>query len=323
MGNKQYGREQGGLIFEAALILPLIFLCCWLLFSATVATQTDQLVRYAGEQVTSELALMLPVIDTIATESEVLPDKFFRDLLRATHSDSIYRELSDLASSVVLGSHINSRIDYWLSTAIAENAGKLPRQKRQVAIDLALEEHHLVMKLSYTVSTPWNEAWRETKFYIPLWTRYDYSELVKDENKSADDNIWSADNFTRGRYFRDQVGANLPFNFPVICKVSGSAVTAMRSIDFTAPGYADILTGEEQLAYEIDRLANFTGATRGDIKVDKVQNRELILIIPRNTPKIYNEAWRERQRALASARGVELKFIERGTSQRYQSKKEE
>lgn len=320
---KKYSREAGSLMMEAALVIPLILWCCWLIFSAISATQTDQLIRYAGEQVVSELALTLPMVDAVATESDVLPADLLSDLLKITESENIFREVGDLASSVILGSHINRRLDYWLTTAIQANAGKLPSQKRKVLVDLALQDHYLKLKVHYTVSTPWHEAWRQADFFVPLWTRYDLSELMAESRDSADDNIWSADNFTRGKYFRKQIGANLPFNFPVVCKVEGQAVTAMRSMDLTAPGYGQLEEGERQIAYEISRLVNFSGAIKGKISIQSVSNRELILIIPNNTPKIYNEAWRIRQSALALEQGVQLKFIERGKSRRYQSEEKE
>lgn len=112
--------------------------------------------------------------------------------------------------------------------------------------------------------------------------------LYGDENTGNEEDIWSLDNFTRGRKIRAAFGANLPFNFPVIAKFDQGAAIMIKSMDLTAKSYQDAPSVGERIQAYINELAMYNGQEKpwgkdgiviraGDIKMKKI-----ILVIPGN-----------------------------------------
>ncbi len=112
----------------------------------------------------------------------------------------------------------------------------------------------------------------------------------EEEHKNEGD-IWSLDNFSRGRKLREIFGGDLPFNFPVIASFKDGVATMIKSMDLTASTYQEAETVREKLYGYIDELANFKGQEepwgkdRIVIKNDEIKEKQLILVIPGNEIK--------------------------------------
>ena len=138
----------------------------------------------------------------------------------------------------------------------------------------------------------------------------------RDEIRTEVEDVWSLDNFRRGRRLRAFYGGNLPFNFPVIAAFDSGTATMIKSIDLTAKTYqtaskvADVINGY------IAELAAFKGqeqpwGSKGIvIREAEINMRRLLLVIPGNPISPETEAVLESLRQKAAAKGIVL-WIER------------
>jgi len=114
-----------------------------------------------------------------------------------------------------------------------------------------------------------------------------------------EEDIWSLDNFTRGKKLREIFGGNLPFNFPVIASFKDGVATMIKSMDLTASTYQTPDVVREKLYSYIDELASFQGqenpwgSDRIVIKNCDIRQKQLVLIIPGNTiqPEVESELY--------------------------------
>ncbi|HHV99110.1 MAG TPA: hypothetical protein GXX36_05990 [Clostridiaceae bacterium] len=132
----------------------------------------------------------------------------------------------------------------------------------------------------------------------------------KEDASDNEEDIWSLDNFSRGKKLREIFGANLPFNFPVIASFKDGVATMIKSMDLTASTYQTAGVVREKLYSYIDELADFQGQEnpwgrdRIVIKNDDIKQKQLVLIIPGNT--IQAEVEEELHRCInyANSRGI-------------------
>jgi hypothetical protein len=112
----------------------------------------------------------------------------------------------------------------------------------------------------------------------------------KPENNSGEetDNIWSLNNFQRGKKIRKIFGANLPENFPVLSRYEGDKATIIKSMDTTAQTYQNAEAVINRIDQYIDKLAQYKGqevpwgSSKIQIKEKDIKSRELIFVIPSN-----------------------------------------
>ncbi len=115
--------------------------------------------------------------------------------------------------------------------------------------------------------------------------------LYGDEAIEYKEDIWSLDNFTRGRKVRDMFGANLPFNFPVIARYEGGIATMIKSMDLTATSYQDVDAAERKIKEYINELLKYNGQQKPwgkdqiIIDPDDIKIKKLLLVIPENELK--------------------------------------
>lgn len=310
--------NKGGLTLEAALIMPLMLLVVWVMISSLQAWQTGLLMRYAADQVVAEVQLVIPLAEGIAeqVDSETL-DHLTGSILRA-EANELQQELTDLASSWVFNQFLNRRLDYYLDLASQKNRLKLGPSDRRIKLAWRESGHGLDLIVDYTVTTVWSHAWQQVRCLIPVWSNFDPGELRGQAGDDQSDNaIWSADNFSRGRYFREQMGANLPFNFPVIAAFQDGKAVAIRSMDLTAPLYQQSDQFNRQMHYELERLEKFEGASLGSVTVEGIKQKKLLLVIPENSPSSFSAPLLQEWQARARMQGINLEFVKKFTSTRY------
>lgn len=321
---------RGSLSLEAAVLLPLILIFFFFLLSAELAALGESQLRYALDQVGTEISLLFPAAEKAMEKGGELGKQILKKTLDQNDAGLLESMAGDYASSLFLGPFLERRLDMWISEKRRGGGLPLPPHERQLFLDWSPDGKGLTLTLWYSTPLLIGRVEREIKAFVPLWSERvpEKTKAKEGQESSQDDDIWSADNFSRGRYFRDKVGSNLPANYPTIAAFDEGRAKAVRSMDLTAPAYADVSTARQNILLEMEQLAAFRGHSSLSKKVptireEEIESRELVLITPRNSPGFYDEGfWAEMKRE-ASARGLLLDVRQIGRSHRYQDEGEE
>ena len=151
------------------------------------------------------------------------------------------------------------------------------------------------------------------------WLGGDEQNNESREDEKQED-IWSLDNFTRGRKIRKLFGANLPFTFPVLASFnygSGTA-TMIKSMDLTSASYQNIERVSKKIKFHIEELEAYNGQEKpwGQdkiiIKNNNIIKRQLILVIPNNPITSVVELEIEQCKLYAQSKGINLKIQKYG-----------
>ncbi len=115
---------------------------------------------------------------------------------------------------------------------------------------------------------------------------------------------WAA----RGNYFSEQLGANLPANFPVIDKWLSGVATSIKSIDLNAATYQDAARLTYRLNDYINKVALYEGDEAGVIAIrpSAISRRVLSLAVPKGSMTAAQQAAIEAARLRAQAFDVDL-----------------
>ncbi len=140
------------------------------------------------------------------------------------------------------------------------------------------------------------------------------TEAVSDEQEG----IWSLDNFTRGKKFREIYGANLPSSFPVIAAFVDDTAVMIKSMDITAKSYADssavtvTITGYFKELSKYEGQEEPWGSNKITILKHDIKRKKLILVIPQNEISAEVQQELESCRTKAAATGVTLQIEKYG-----------
>jgi hypothetical protein len=101
----------------------------------------------------------------------------------------------------------------------------------------------------------------------------------------APSQAWKLGWAARGAYINEQLGANLPSNFPVLDVWFDGAVTSIKSIDLTAATYQDATRLTYRLNNYIDQLALFEGDELAGyiLRASDIERRVLNLAVPKGS----------------------------------------
>lgn len=304
----------GGLSLEAALCMPLL-LFLLLAFLQVLNFQRSELIfREALDYACEETSLALKAAESLALD--LAPDEG-RAFLRRLFPDERYRQLlNDYLSTAVLQLFLEARVQHWrqhLATrygwtlAAEEHAYRLRWEQQGPALQVLARLKQRILGLPQTV---------EIHAYIPFWTRYSRAELAKQDQQveeTKEEDVWTLDNFSRGRFFRQHYGANLDQFYPSIQYFADGLARRIKSYDLTAPSYAAADYLEKRVAEDISILADFQSGP--GIQAGMVRERELLIVVPRNSPPAL-WARLQAQQAEAAARGVRLRLEQYGEHRR-------
>jgi filamentous hemagglutinin len=89
----------------------------------------------------------------------------------------------------------------------------------------------------------------------------------------------------------------LASNFPVVDRFQNGVATSIKSIDLLAKSYQNISTLTRTVQGYVNTLANWKGATWGNVAIqaDQIMGRELLLAIPPNASEAQLQALQELQ----------------------------
>ncbi|NLM19659.1 MAG: hypothetical protein GX217_06515 [Clostridiaceae bacterium] len=318
--------EAGGIIFDAAIIMPLIIFICYFMLSTILTIQHEIIMRYALDQTAKELSLIIPLAEGISSEIEQGSIDNLIDSILPGFASEFRQAAGDLAGSIFLQNFLQARIEKWLIDGANRLKIKMPSDQRQIILT-TISDHSLQLKILYHVKTPWTTTEKSAVSYVPVWTKYDSKYQLNnesnDEHGEIADSIWSEHNFVRGKYFREQYNANLPFNYPTICRYQAGEITAVRSLDLTAPSYDSSEKVKLQLEQEINNLASFNGSERDTglpifkITSADIKTRKLIIVIPGNSDYDLSSQLFKNVETFASNSGITIQIDIRGNSYRY------
>jgi hypothetical protein len=148
-------------------------------------------------------------------------------------------------------------------------------------------------------------------------------EYARYRDEENDEDIWSLDNFTRGRKIRELFGANLPFTFPVIARYDNDSgtITMIKSMDLTLAYYQDPAVVSKKIRIYIDELKAYKGQEtpwgrdKIVIKNSNIAKRQLTLVIPGNSIVSVVMKEIEQCRFYAANNGVDLNVVKYGKKQ--------
>jgi hypothetical protein len=106
--------------------------------------------------------------------------------------------------------------------------------------------------------------------------------LIGKLSKIGTPSPWELDPFQRGVVIEQQLGHNLPGNFPTIDKFENGKATSIKSLDTTGATYQNVKTLERTLTGYIDKVKGFNGANWAGVNIQAgdIRMRELQLAVP-------------------------------------------
>ncbi|NJP41749.1 hypothetical protein HCH52_11950 [Oscillospiraceae bacterium HV4-5-C5C] len=278
-------KDDGTVTLEAALILPvslwfILLLTAWQYISATEILLTDSLEILADEI-------------SFASSSLSLAESVW-DQLELASLQGMDRELLDTGIDFITEEILRSRLySYYRSL---QQAAAYPRDYLvglELELDKSQEESQSVwwITIHYQVDAVLGTVARSKQWAVGIWkpaAREEETEANGDQT-AADESIWAADNFSRGRYFRNKYQANLPEFYPTIARYAAGTVTSIKSIDLNRATYQSSLVLEAQLGSMLLDLSRFSGSSQATelsekpyISQSDIRQKKLLLIIPEN-----------------------------------------
>jgi RHS repeat-associated protein len=104
--------------------------------------------------------------------------------------------------------------------------------------------------------------------------------------------VWDLAPFKRGKAIEQQLGHNLPSNFPTIDKFTNGAATSIKSMDLAAKTYSDAAAITRVGEGYIDKVAAFQGRNWAgvNIKPGDITSRTLELAVPSGATQAQQQA---------------------------------
>ena len=321
---KKERKTAANFTLEAALIIVPVLLVFITLLFIMYAKLIALDIRYAVENIAEELAVIFPLADSLAEDSSGKLGEILNKYLLAEDRSILDKLAGDYASSLFLEPLLEHRLDYYLQDKYSSGGFSLKEQHRQILLDWASNGKSLRLDVFVYLPTYFGKYEQKISALIPLWSQRLQSgkEEDKTEGDEQADSIWEADNFTRGRYFRDKEGANLPLNYPVIASFKNGRAKAIKSMDLTAPSYQSPQAAVEAVRQHLDKLANFKGKEFNSTKLPSIKESEIVakdfvLIVPKNLPENYSRHFFNGLQAEAEALGLNFTYKQLGKSKRY------
>ena len=322
-----YINKKGTVSLETAISLSIVLIFITGIICVTVFLRTDILMQRSVEQSCEDFAMIMPcsvtASDTVSTLVNALPDN-------ASGNSDIERIGSAVAGidtitsgsvraallTIIMGERFTDDI---ASQYVDYNGGSNFWGPEQICVDLDIEDYYIDVNVTYCINTIIGPIQRQIISVIPFYGDFELFLSADDGESQPSDDIWHEDNFTRGRYFAQMYGANLPPTFPVINSYNSGNVTSIVSIDLNRPTYATAAACLLKVSGQIDQLAGFNGArvnnsgSSYDIPGESITSRTLIVVIPEDSPGS-SAAALDTMYAYAAARGVLLQIERYGIS---------
>lgn len=314
--------SRGSAALEAAIALPLFLVIVYFLLSVQVLQMQEYALRYAADHTAEEVALLFPLAELGLEQAGEIGENILSSILEGEERSLLEQLAGDYSSSLFLGPLLEKRIDYWLAEQRKAGGHAVREHERRIVLHWNPDGKSVNMEVYFTMPTLLGEMERKFVSLIPLWSEYLPDGETEGKEDPEMDEIWSLDNFSRGRIFREKYGSNLPFNYPTISEFRDGCAHSVRSMDLTAPGYQDPSRAKEVMEEELRNLASFRGhESKGgktpSIREEDIFQRKWTLIVPKNAPEIYDASFWNEIESIAAGYGIEFCKISYGNSWRY------
>lgn len=311
--------KEGSISIEAALILPICILVIIFFAKLLSAFQLEMNLRAAMDATAKEASLALATAglweELPQTAVNFVSNSFELELPSALNEWILELTASELASPFVMNRIYTFHEQDYLYPSLSADLLNDP------ALRLQRSESDTVlwMDLFYNIQFMGLTVPRQIRQPIILWHAL---PSIDDEHEGIPEDIWSMDNFSRGEFFQQYYGANLPQKYPVFSRYENGHATSIMSVDITAPTYEQLRNLSSLIRAELDTIAAYDDPgpvwRRNPISFmgSDIRSRSLVLVFPTNDR---NEALQvvEELRPYAQSLGVNLKLRRAGLSERY------
>jgi len=332
--------KHGTVTVEASIAFTIVLVLIAAVVSSIQFYRTDIIMRRSVEQTCEKMSLLYPVSvpagDLISSALNAFPDLGSGEM----------KGVGVVSKAVSVATGFDNASGHTIQELILKGmfARTMEKQIREAFIernngsdffmpdDIEVffeidDDHHIIEVITeYSVVTIAGVKERSIYSVIPLYGEpillLQEGKPSKENEDAVNDDIWSLSNFDRGDSFRELYGANLPKTFPVVDSCNGGEITALRSIDLTAPFYQDTSNLEKKIMEDVRELSRFEPQSvminGKEYSVDYISSRHLKVIIPVNSPDISRESLDE-LKGYAFVQGVVLDVEEYGESIKYMS----
>lgn len=321
----------GSLTLEAAVITPVLALVLVVLILTLYARLAQFCWNAALYKAGNELSLTaiaahkalshLPMPAEVASQVNRIPPK-------------VRGVAVDAGLSFLTGGYIGGRVNDWYERTVSPSR-LLPKllKNRRFSVSWEPENHVLWIHSYYDIPLGIGTIRGRHVTPVAMWvgdgsTGGPGTEEKEEEKEEKKDTFWSWPNFKRGHYVREQMGGNLPPSYPVIAYYSGGHARSIKSVDLTAPTWQDSFELQLQIRSWAAMLRDFDGTKAPwgkdgiNIRPGDIRSRELMLVIPSNSPPELVQVV-ENLRGELSAMGVKLTVVQKEKSWRYEKEADE
>jgi hypothetical protein len=320
-------KNNGAVTIEASIVLPL-FICVALSIAFFIkVVYTHEIIQHALNQTANEISQLSYIYHASGVKS--IEEEIFQNIGNEVGElEDIPEELRDMLYSVIKGIYeddfnrlCSTLTKIYMGKYFTDGEIKDPDKKLKKlniddgmnGLDMSMssffvdDKNDIDMIVRYKIDIP-----VPIKIFPPLhfvqratvkaWLFGD--EIINDN----EEDIWSLDNFTRGRKIRKMFGANLPFNFPVIARFNSGTAVMIKSMDLTAKSYQMSEAVKKKVELYINELAGYPGQENPwgkdgiVIKREDIKVKQLLLVIPENP--VVKEVMESLEECIIYARGV-------------------
>ncbi len=291
-----YMNKKGSVSIETAISFSLVVIFLTALISVTSFFRTDILMQRAVNQTCEDFELLTPFsitsADSISTLTNALPGDYECSEIEQLGSLFIGADIlsgGELRSSIVdlaLGRLFADDI----ASEYVEYCGSDFYCPESIEVDFIFCENYVEVLVDYQVRTIIGLINRQITGIIPFYGEYELFLRADSIDNQNNDSIWHEDNFTRGIYFAQRYGANLPHTFPVINYYENGIVGSVTSIDLNRPTYSSPTSVRNRMIEQIDRISNFDGARANingeyyEVNTESITGRRITFVIPEDSP---------------------------------------
>jgi len=289
--------KKGSVSIETAISFSVVIIFVTALISITSFLRTDILMQRAVNQTCEDFAHFTPfsvtAADSVSTLVNALPEDYdFSDVysLSSVFVGTDILSSGELRSSILDLSLGNSFANDILAEYIEYNGSNFFAPET-VEVDFEIKETYIEVYVTYEVRTIVGLIQRQIVGVIPFYGEFDLFLHASDSTDESSDTIWKTDNFTRGIYFEEQYGANLPHTFPTINYYEDGEVGLITSMDLNRSTYSTSSSITSRMMEQIDRISSFNGASaningsRYQVDGNSITSRRVTFVIPEDSPE--------------------------------------
>ncbi len=301
--------DKGSISLEASLVIPGFLVFLYVIYLNVMAYRVDLIYQEAAYSAINEFSL----VSTFLNDEEYLEDVSWLEL---------ELKLENLTKGYINSQWLKLRHNHWVEKNLDKNIKDFFIKSNTSSIKRI--DSTLVYEYSYKGPNVLGEKEYRYILQVPYWggLSLDSLSFESSEREEESSGIWEEDSFTRGRYFRENSGANLPSNYPTIARFENGTAYSIKSIDLTAPSYQSAYNLSRRISSYARQLRDFKGTNswgRDNITIheNEIRTRVLLLIIPENSSMEAKSILQE-EKLHWRFNGIEIRIEENGISQMYE-----